>query len=73
MKARSCLVVVLAAGEGTRMRSSRPKVLHAITGRSLLCHVLTAVADFGAASTAVVVGPGRDVIAAEAKRMLPRV
>ncbi|MGH6675412.1 MAG: bifunctional UDP-N-acetylglucosamine diphosphorylase/glucosamine-1-phosphate N-acetyltransferase GlmU, partial [Xanthobacteraceae bacterium] len=42
-------------------------------GRSLLCHVLTAVADFGAASTAVVVGPGRDVIAAEAKRMLPRV
>ena len=36
MKARTCLAIVLAAGEGTRMRSARPKVLHAIAGRSLL-------------------------------------
>jgi len=39
MTPRACLIVVLAAGEGTRMRSSRPKVLHAIGGRSLIAHV----------------------------------
>ena len=39
MAARTCLAIVLAAGEGTRMRSARPKVLHAIAGRSLLAHV----------------------------------
>ena len=43
MKPRSCLAIVLAAGEGTRMRSARPKVLHTIAGRSLLEHVLAAV------------------------------
>ena len=37
-------VVVLAAGQGTRMRSSTPKVLHALGGRSMLCHVLAATA-----------------------------
>ena len=42
MSGRTCLAIVLAAGEGTRMRSSRPKVLHAVAGRSLLAHVLTA-------------------------------
>ena len=47
MQARSCLAIVLAAGEGTRMRSARPKVLHAIAGRSLLAHVLTAVGRRG--------------------------
>ncbi|MTA39204.1 MAG: NTP transferase domain-containing protein, partial [Actinobacteria bacterium] len=36
-------VVVLAAGEGTRMKSSIPKVLHSISGRTLLGHVLHAV------------------------------
>ena len=40
MKARTCLAIVLAAGEGTRMRSARPKVLHAVAGQSLLAHVL---------------------------------
>ena len=43
MKARTCLAIVLAAGEGTRMRSALPKVLHAIAGRSLLAHVLAAI------------------------------
>ena len=41
MSGRTCLTIVLAAGEGTRMRSSRPKVLHEVAGRSLLGHVLT--------------------------------
>ena len=45
MEARNCLAIVLAAGEGTRMRSARPKVLHAVAGRSLLAHVLCAVSE----------------------------
>ena len=54
---RSCLAIVLAAGEGTRMRSSRPKVLHEIAGRSMLAHVLLAVEEAGGTRTAVVIGP----------------
>jgi bifunctional UDP-N-acetylglucosamine pyrophosphorylase / glucosamine-1-phosphate N-acetyltransferase len=70
MAARNCLVVVLAAGEGTRMRSARAKVLHTIAGRSMLAHVLAAVAEFGASSTAIVIGPGQEAVAAEARRVL---
>jgi len=72
MTARSCLAIVLAAGEGTRMRSARPKVLYAVAGRSLLAHVLSAVGAAGIADTAVVIGPGQDAVAAEVKRMLPK-
>jgi len=68
---RTCLAVVLAAGEGTRMRSARPKVLHAIAGRSLLAHVLHAVREAGGTMTAVVVGLDGEAVAAEAKRILP--
>src|SRR5580704_10814879 len=71
MKARTCLAIVLAAGEGTRMRSARPKVLHAVAGKSLLAHVLTAVGTAGTTATAVVVGPGQDQGAPEANRVLP--
>jgi bifunctional UDP-N-acetylglucosamine pyrophosphorylase / glucosamine-1-phosphate N-acetyltransferase len=71
METRSCLVIVLAAGEGTRMRSARPKVLHVVAGRSLLGHVLAAVAEFGASTTAIVIGPGQEAVAAEAKRYMP--
>ena len=39
---RTSLTIVLAAGEGTRMRSSLPKVLHPVAGQSLLAHVLDA-------------------------------
>jgi bifunctional UDP-N-acetylglucosamine pyrophosphorylase/glucosamine-1-phosphate N-acetyltransferase len=72
MSGRTCLSVVLAAGEGTRMRSTQPKVLHAVAGRSLLAHVLQAVGDAGVGDAAVVVGPGQDAVAAEARRCLPR-
>ena len=71
MKARSCLAIVLAAGEGTRMRSARPKVMHALAGRSMLAHVLAAVGAAGTTATAVVVGPKQDEVAEEAKRALP--
>jgi bifunctional UDP-N-acetylglucosamine pyrophosphorylase/glucosamine-1-phosphate N-acetyltransferase len=68
---RTCLAIVLAAGEGTRMRSARPKVLHTVAGRSLLAHVLAAVRAAGGTMTAVVIGPGADAVAAEARRVLP--
>ena len=71
MVARTCLAIVLAAGEGTRMLSARPKVLHAVAGKSLLAHVLAAVADTGVTATAVVVGPNDSAVAAEAGHVLP--
>ncbi|MBN8963989.1 MAG: bifunctional UDP-N-acetylglucosamine diphosphorylase/glucosamine-1-phosphate N-acetyltransferase GlmU [Rhizobiales bacterium] len=70
MTARTCLAIVLAAGEGTRMRSSRPKVLHTVAGRSLLAHVLAALRAAGGTDTAVVVGPDREDVAAEARAAL---
>ncbi len=69
--ARRCLTIVLAAGEGTRMRSSRPKVLHEIAGRAMLAHALAAVGEAGADDIAVVVGPDRDDVAAEALKTTP--
>jgi bifunctional UDP-N-acetylglucosamine pyrophosphorylase/glucosamine-1-phosphate N-acetyltransferase len=71
MEARNCLAIVLAAGEGTRMRSARPKVLHTIAGKSMLAYVLDAVAKAGVNETAVVIAPGQDEVAAEVKRVLP--
>ncbi len=71
MAVRTSLAIVLAAGEGTRMRSALPKVLHAIAGRSLLAHVLAAVAEARVTATAIVVGPGQDAVEAEARRVLP--
>jgi bifunctional UDP-N-acetylglucosamine pyrophosphorylase/glucosamine-1-phosphate N-acetyltransferase len=52
-------VVVLAAGEGKRMKSELAKVLHAMCGRSLLGHVLVAAEPLGATATVVVIGHGR--------------
>ena len=72
MTARTCLAIVLAAGEGTRMRSARPKVLHPLAGRSLLAHVLGSVAKAGVTATAVVIGPGEEAVAAEVKRFAPK-
>src|SRR5262249_19884220 len=72
MTARTCLAIVLAAGEGTRMRSGRPKVLHSLAGRSLLAHVLGSVANAGVTATAVVIGPGEEAVAAEVKRFVPK-
>ena len=66
---RSVLTVVLAAGEGTRMRSALPKVLHPVAGRSLLSHVLAATPKGSA--VAVVVGPDHDAVAAEIRRVRP--
>jgi bifunctional UDP-N-acetylglucosamine pyrophosphorylase/glucosamine-1-phosphate N-acetyltransferase len=71
MTARSSLTVVLAAGEGTRMRSSLPKVLHPVAGRSLLAHVLDAAPKGAGASLAVVIGPDHQAIVDEVARLRP--
>ena len=72
MSKRTCLAIVLAAGKGIRMRSTRPKVLHQVAGRSLLGHVLAAVRAAGTEQSAVVVGPDGDAVADEARRALPK-
>jgi bifunctional UDP-N-acetylglucosamine pyrophosphorylase/glucosamine-1-phosphate N-acetyltransferase len=71
MQTRTWLPIVLAAGEGTRMRASRPKALHAIGGRPLVGHVLAAVREAGATEAAVVIGPGQDAVGMAAQRVLP--
>lgn len=60
---------MLAAGEGTRMRSTTPKVLHAIGGRTLLEHVLRAVSG---ADIAIVVGPDHGAVAKMAQSIVPK-
>jgi bifunctional UDP-N-acetylglucosamine pyrophosphorylase / glucosamine-1-phosphate N-acetyltransferase len=65
-------VIVLAAGEGTRMRSaSTPKVLHSFAGRSLLGHVVAAAAPLQAVHTVVVVGHRRDEVTAHLAEIAP--
>ena len=64
-------VVVLAAGQGTRMRSATPKVLHTLGGRSLLGHVLAAAEPLSAGTTVVVVGSGRDQVEAHLADVTP--
>ena len=58
-------VLVLAAGKGTRMRSSRPKVLHRLAGVPLVEHVLRAADPLGAASTTLVVGHQAEAVERE--------
>jgi bifunctional UDP-N-acetylglucosamine pyrophosphorylase/glucosamine-1-phosphate N-acetyltransferase len=67
----SCLGVVLAAGEGVRMNSAIPKALHAVAGRPMIVHALAALKEAGASAIAVVVGPGRDDVAAAARAFVP--
>ena len=56
--------IVLAAGQGTRMRSRIPKVLHPLAGRPMLDHVLDALADAGIERAVVVTGHGADAVEA---------
>jgi bifunctional UDP-N-acetylglucosamine pyrophosphorylase/glucosamine-1-phosphate N-acetyltransferase len=55
-------VVILAAGKGTRMKSSRPKVLHSLAGRTLIEHILRTVDGLRADSVVAVVGHGADEV-----------
>jgi bifunctional UDP-N-acetylglucosamine pyrophosphorylase/glucosamine-1-phosphate N-acetyltransferase len=60
-------VVILAAGQGTRMKSTLPKVLHRIGGRPMLGHVLAVARALGAVRTVVITAPGAEPVAALAK------
>src|SRR6187402_463695 len=64
MTENNLAIVVLAAGQGTRMKSRLPKVLHPIGGRPLVGHVLTTAARLGAAHVEVVVRHERDQVVA---------
>jgi bifunctional UDP-N-acetylglucosamine pyrophosphorylase/glucosamine-1-phosphate N-acetyltransferase len=63
--------IVLAAGEGTRMASRTPKVLHRVAGRTLIAHALSAVRGAGAERITIVVGPGREDVADEVHGHIP--
>jgi bifunctional UDP-N-acetylglucosamine pyrophosphorylase/glucosamine-1-phosphate N-acetyltransferase len=64
-------VIVLAAGEGKRMRSALPKVLHPLLGRSLVGHVLAAAEPLAAERTLVVIGHGADLVSAHLAEVAP--
>ena len=65
--------IVLAAGEGTRMRSATPKVLHPIAGRPLVEHAVRAAAGLDPDDLAVVVGHGRDAVGAHLTDLAARI
>jgi bifunctional UDP-N-acetylglucosamine pyrophosphorylase/glucosamine-1-phosphate N-acetyltransferase len=60
---RSCLAVILAAGDSTRMKSSMSKVLHPIAGRPMIAHVMDALAQAEVGSAALVVGRDAEHVA----------
>ncbi|MBW7849565.1 MAG: bifunctional UDP-N-acetylglucosamine diphosphorylase/glucosamine-1-phosphate N-acetyltransferase GlmU [Rhodospirillales bacterium] len=57
-------VIVLAAGQGTRMKSAMPKVLHPVAGRPMVAHLLATVAELRPERVVVVVGPGMEAVSA---------
>src|SRR4051794_6075991 len=65
--------IILAAGQGTRMKSARPKVLHELCGRPILHYVVEAALVAGADDVIVVVGHGRDEVTAYLARFGARV
>ena len=57
-------VIILAAGQGTRMKSATHKVLHPIAGKPMLLHLLDTIAALSPAREIVVVGQGREQVEA---------
>jgi bifunctional UDP-N-acetylglucosamine pyrophosphorylase/glucosamine-1-phosphate N-acetyltransferase len=72
MLRRTCLAIVLAAGEGIRMRSRVPKALHRLGGHTLLEHVLASASGAGSDQIAIVVGPDHEAVAALARKLAPQ-
>jgi bifunctional UDP-N-acetylglucosamine pyrophosphorylase/glucosamine-1-phosphate N-acetyltransferase len=69
--ARALTVIVLAAGGGTRMKSKTMKVLHPICGRSMISHVLDAVAALEPSRVVAVVGNQREQVGPHIQELLP--
>jgi bifunctional UDP-N-acetylglucosamine pyrophosphorylase/glucosamine-1-phosphate N-acetyltransferase len=61
--AQAPIAIVLAAGQGTRMKSALPKVLHPLLGRPMVTYPVQAALDAGAAQVVVVLGHGREQVA----------
>ena len=72
MSQRSCLSVILAAGEGTRMKSALPKVLHQIAGLPMVAHVVKAADAAGATSDAIVIGHGAEEMRKAVAKFAPK-
>src|SRR5437016_12480659 len=68
---RPLTAVVLAAGEGTRMRSARPKPLHVLCGRPMLLHVLDALSELPIERAVVVVGHGAERVTKTIQEQAP--
>jgi bifunctional UDP-N-acetylglucosamine pyrophosphorylase/glucosamine-1-phosphate N-acetyltransferase len=71
MATRPISAIVLAAGEGTRMRSLRPKPLHLICGRPMIMHVLQSLVGLDVARTVVVVGHGAERVTKKVQEQSP--
>jgi bifunctional UDP-N-acetylglucosamine pyrophosphorylase/glucosamine-1-phosphate N-acetyltransferase len=69
---RSSLSIVIAAGDGTRMRSSLPKVLNPLAGEPMLGHVLASLPQGSDAAVAVVVAPHHQAVAEMVRRLRPK-
>ena len=71
MSERPLSAVVLAAGEGTRMRSTRPKPLHLLCGRAMLLYVLDALAECDTRRAVIVVGHGAERVTKKLQEEAP--
>src|SRR6266550_421717 len=60
----SLTAIILAAGKSTRLKSKRPKALHEVCGKPMLHYILQACFDAGVTRALVVVGHGKEVVAA---------
>lgn len=69
----SLLTIILAAGEGTRMHSRTPKVLHPVGGLPIIGHVIRAAQEAGADQIALITGPGHDAVRDAARAIAPDV
>ncbi|KAB0681736.1 bifunctional UDP-N-acetylglucosamine diphosphorylase/glucosamine-1-phosphate N-acetyltransferase GlmU [Aureimonas leprariae] len=68
---RTCLSVILAAGEGTRMRSTRAKVLHEIAGLPMVAHAARVAEAAGSTAVAVVTGRDADAVEGVVRQAMP--
>ena len=73
MSHRTCQAIILAAGQGTLMKSSKPKVLHEIAGLSMVGHVTKVAHDAGVELVSVVVGPDMETVHKSAAQVHPAV
>jgi bifunctional UDP-N-acetylglucosamine pyrophosphorylase/glucosamine-1-phosphate N-acetyltransferase len=63
----SLSIVIMAAGKGTRMKSSRPKVLHKLAGRPMLAHVIATTSSLQAAQQVLITGHGAELVESSMK------